>query len=120
MTEEKIEKEVQARVDFKINEILKGVENQANLNWQIVFNNGNPKYSNYWEAFSQLKSMIKNEIDLPTPYNEMYEIKYREIRDEYVDILSERFLRRGTPNYIPNLRFVVSTVEKILNEKNNN
>lgn len=117
MSKEQIEKEVQARVDFKINEILKGVENQANLNWQIAFNNTNQKHTHYWEVFSQLKSMIKNEIDLPVPYDEMYEIKYREIRDNYIDILSEKFLKRGTPNYIPNLRFVVSIVEEILNKK---
>ena len=56
MTEDEIELEVQARVEFKMNQLLVGVRSSANRNWDFAFNgHGNPhKQTHYWEAFEQM------------------------------------------------------------------
>jgi hypothetical protein len=72
-----IEKEIQARVDFKMNELLKAIENRANANWSIAFKIGSQKHSYYWEAFEQMKSMFQKELEMSYPYDRMSELNRR-------------------------------------------
>lgn len=44
MTEIEIEKEVQTRVDFKINEFLTGLKNTVNRYYLATLQTGTPKY----------------------------------------------------------------------------
>lgn len=42
-----IEKEIQARIEFKMNELLTGVENACKIHWQMAFENNSQKHSHY-------------------------------------------------------------------------
>lgn len=110
-----IEQEIQARVNFKLNELLTSVENQVKLNWQLAFNNNSAKHSYYWEAFSQFKGMLTKEMNLPVPYNNMTEIKKRERRDKAIKKIMERFCKRGTNDYYEKEYFLVSVIEEAQN-----
>jgi len=90
-----IEKEVQARVEFKFNELLEGVKNRIGREFNLTLNTNNQKHLHYWEAFSEFEKMLRKEIMLPTPYDDMAEHNRRKKRDEVVDKLKKRFLKRG-------------------------
>lgn len=107
-----IEKEIQARVNFKLNEILTAVENSAKINWNIAFRSNSPKHSHYWEAFGQLKGMITKECDMSVPYDDMVEQSRRKSRDIAVNNISERLLKHGDRDYYHKVSLIVSEIEK--------
>lgn len=109
------EKEIQARVDFKIKELLTAVENTAKANWNVAFQNNSPKHSHYWEAFGQMKQMLIKEIQMATPYDDMAEQKRRKKRDKAIDKIMERFCKRGERDYHHKERLLVSIVEDAQN-----
>lgn len=106
------EKEIQARIDFKLSELLTGLENRAKAEWHNAFQTGSQKHSHYWEAFTELKKMLRKEIEMATPSNEMAETHRREKRDEAVDAIADRLIKRGEPNYHGKLKAVVDAIEK--------
>lgn len=108
-----IEKEIQARVEFKMKELLTALENSCKRNWQIAFQSGNPKYSNYLEAFGQMKQMLIKEMQMPTPSNEMYEIKKRANRDRAINKIMNTFYKRGERDYHQKEKVLVSIIEEI-------
>jgi competence transcription factor ComK len=106
-----IEKEIQARVDFKLNEILSAISNQVGLNWALSFEHGSQKHAHYYEAFGKLKEMIMKERQMAVPYNELAERNRKQKRDKAVEKLAERFKIRGSMNYHHDLRAIVSVIE---------
>lgn len=109
------EREIQARVDFKINELLTAVENTAKANWNIAFQGNSQKHSHYWEAFGQMRQMLIKEVQMATPYNDMAEQKRRNKRDEAIDKIMERFCKRGERDYHEKERLLVSLIENAQN-----
>lgn len=110
-----IEKEIQARVDFKINELLTTVENTAKANWNTAFQSNSQKHSYYWEAFEQMKQMLIKEMQMTAPYDDMAEQKRRKKRDEAIDKIMERFCKRGERDYHEKERVLVSIIENAQN-----
>lgn len=109
------EKEIQARVVFKMNELLTAVENTAKAKWNIAFQNNSQKHSHYWEAFGQMKQMLIKEMQMATPYDDMAEQKRRKKRDEAIDKIMERFCKRGERDYHEKERLLVSLIENAQN-----
>jgi hypothetical protein len=110
-----IEKEVQARVDFKIREILTAVKNKSKFNYNIAFNEMSQKHSHYNEAFSEFEHLVMKEISLPIPYDEMYELKLRNIRDKSIDKLEKLFDLRGQRDYQHKIQQIVNIIEETQN-----
>ena len=109
------EKEIQARVDFKMNELLTAVENTAKTNWNVAFHSNSQKHSHYWEAFGQMKQMLIKEMQMATPYDDMAEQKRRKKRDEAIDKIMERCCKRGERDYYEKERLLVSIIENAQN-----
>jgi hypothetical protein len=110
LSEEYIEKEVQARVEFKMNELLTGLKNRYDINWNIAFNTGNSKYHHYQEAFAEMQSMFKKELEMSTPYDHMAEQKRRIKRDEAIIKIMKRFFI-GDRDYHHKEKLIVSIIE---------
>lgn len=118
MNERNIEKEVQARVEFKFNELLTGVKNQAKLNWYIAADNMSQKHSHYWEAFEQFEGMLRKEVNMAPPYDSMAEQNFKNARDKAVDELKELLILQGYRGRQPEhymIKDVVSIVETAMN-----
>lgn len=109
------EKEIQARVDFKMKELLTAVENTAKANWNVAFQNNSQKHSHYWEAFGQMKQMLIKEMKMATPYDDMAEQKRKKKRDEAIDKIMERFCKRGERDYHHKEKLLVSLIEDAQN-----
>lgn len=109
------EKEIHARVNFKLEELLTGIKNRVNNNWGKAFQSGNPKYSNYFEAFEELRNMFFKEMDMLTPYNHMSEKKKKEKRNEAVNKMSETLLKKGERDYHYKQRIINSIIEEAQN-----
>jgi len=115
-SEEEIELEVQARVKFKLSELMTVIENSAKSHWHLAFINNSQKHSHYFEALNQVKSMMEKEINMPTPVSDMQFEKLRNQRDIVVNKIMDRFCRRGEKDYYDKERVLVSIIEKLQNE----
>lgn len=111
MSQEEIEKEIQARVEFKMNELLTAVQNTAETNWGIAFESMSAKHTHYWEAFNQMAAMLKKESAMAMPCNEMYNANKRFKRDRAINKIMERLVQRGTRDYHQKEKFLVSVIE---------
>ena len=118
MTETKVENdieaEVQARVDFKMNELLTGIRNTININYQASLQSGSPKHYYYWEAFNRFEEMVKKETEMGVPCDEMAKLKIAQKRDTAVEKLMERLCKKGSRDYHEKESFVVGVVENLL------
>ncbi len=114
MKDRKLEKELQARIDFKMGELLEVLENRIGIEWGIAFSGNSQKHEHYWEAFRLLKGMVQKEASMPLPLDEMYEKDFRTKRDKLVNKLEKSLLKRGTGGYSTNLRMIVSVLEDAL------
>lgn len=110
-----IEEEIQARINFKMNELLTAVENTAKTNWNIAFENYSQKHSHYWEAFEQMKQMLIKEMQMATPYDYMAEQNRRKKRDETIDKIMKRFCKKGERDYHEKERLLISLIEDAQN-----
>ena len=110
-----IELEIQARVEFKMKELLKAVENTAKTNWNVAFQSGHPKYEYYWEAFKQMKSMFTKEMQMPVPYDDMVGLRKRKARDKAVDEIMESCKFRGSRENYNKERLIAYCVENAQN-----
>lgn len=63
--------EVQARVNFKLDELLTAMRNAAARNWVFAHKTLSQKYTYYWEAFEQMVQMLDKERYMAAPYDEM-------------------------------------------------
>lgn len=109
------EREIEARVEFKINELFTGIKNTIKNNYIAALHSGSSKYYYYWEAFTIFENMIEKEIKMGVPYNEMAKQKLKEKRDKAVDDIMGRLCKKGSPDYHQKQKFVVNIVEKLLN-----
>ena len=99
-----IEKEVQARVDFKMNELLTVVKNTASHNWNKAFKTGHPKYVYYWGAFNQMLEMFKKELEMELPFSEISELIRKKKKDIAVNKIMEIFCEQGKSQSIEWIR----------------
>lgn len=106
-----IEKEIQDRIEFKMNQLLTAIENTAKINWNIAFQNNSQKHCFYWEAFEQMKQMLIKETQMATPYNNIAEEKRRKKRNEAIDKIMQRFFKRGEHDYNQKQQIIKSIIE---------
>lgn len=116
-TQEEIEKEIETRVRFKMNELLTGVSNVSKMNWQKAFHCMNPKYQHYSEAFAQLGTMFEKELFMAYPYkfNKKQENEWKVKRDETIDKIIYRLNIVGTKDRFAIEKFLHHELEKLKN-----
>lgn len=113
MTEKDIEKEIQARVEFKMNELLTGVKNRVAFKYIKAFDM--TRESQYaWEAFEELEEMLKKEVHMATPSNQMDGDKKWAAKEKAVKNIMEHFGCRGS-EYDRKVRVIVNEIEKAQN-----
>lgn len=113
MKEQDIEKEIQARVEFKMNELLTGVKNRVGHKYGQAFDM--TKESQYaLEAFRELEQMVKKEIEMSTPSNHMDRDKKWAAKEIAVKNIMEHFKCVGS-EYHSKVGKVVSEIEDAQN-----
>lgn len=114
MSELEIEKEIQARVAFKMNELLTGVKNKVRYKYKQAFDmTQNSQY--IWQAWEELEEMVKKEVAMATPYNDMDKRKKWEAKEKAVDNITKSLDLRGRHDYPHKVRVIVSEIEKAQN-----
>jgi hypothetical protein len=88
MTKLEIEDEINARVIFKMNELLTGVKNRVGFKYQQAFDMTRES-EQAWKAFEELEGMFKKEIKLPTPIDNMAMVKKWKNKEKAVDKMKE-------------------------------
>ena len=110
----KIEQEIQARIEFKMNEFLTTVKNRVALKYRQAFDM-TPKSQHAWEAFKELSGMLKKEITMPTPYDDMAERRKWEAKEKAVENIVRRLKIRGTRDSQEVTSFLVREIENAQN-----
>lgn len=114
MTESEIEAEVQARVEFKMNEFFTGVKNIVGWKYKQAFDM-TQKSQYIWQAFEELEQMFRKEIKMPTPYDDMAKRRKWEAKEEAVKNITESLDLRGLRYYPDKIRVIAREVEKAQN-----
>lgn len=120
-TEQDIEREVQARVNFKMEEILTGLRNRVALEYQLAVDMvdapaQSQKHMHYNEAYKNFMQMVLKEYHLPTPSNDMYQVRLSRSKDRAVDKIMGRINESTRGKLGPNdtyslTRAVVDAIE---------
>lgn len=109
MTELEINKEIQAKVEFKMNEFLTGVKNRLAFKHRQAFDMTRES-EGVWLAFQEVSDMINKEINMPTPYDNMSEQNKKEAKNKAVDKIMKTLDLRGR-EYDSKIRTVVAAIE---------
>lgn len=108
------EKEIQARLEFKMNELLTGVKNRVALKYAQAFDM--TRKSQYmWQAFEELEEMVKKEINMAPPYDEMAKRKMGEAKNRAVEKIANSLNLIGSRAYEGKIRVIVSAIEEAQN-----
>jgi hypothetical protein len=114
MTPQEIEKEIQARVEFKLNELLTGVKNRVGFKYKAAFDM--TRESEYaWKAFKELEEMLHKEINMPTPRDNMAIQKKWEAKQFAVEKIEKSLDLRGRRDYDDKIRVIVAAIETAQN-----
>jgi len=95
----RFEKEMQARIDFKMNELRDSVGNTAMRYCEVAWSTMDQKYIHYKEALKMFNEFVDKERDMPTPSNEISEQSRRKKRDKAVDKLVSMFAKPGSKDF---------------------
>lgn len=94
MSNEEIEKEVNERLRFKLNELEDGIKNRLSHNKRSAFSMaingdyaGSQRVQHYAEAWQEVLDVFKKEKDMGIPQPHMYATKIAKAKNEYVDVL---------------------------------
>lgn len=125
-TEQDIEREVQARVAFKMEELLTGLRNRAKLEYQLAVDMvdvpaQSAKHMHYNEAYKNFIAMVLKECNMPTPSSEMYEARLHMGKDMAVNKIMRRINDATRGRLGPNdthgiTKTVVSAIEEAQRE----
>ena len=113
MSEQDIEREIQARVEFKMNELLTGVKNRVRFKYGQAFDL-TQESENAWKAFEEVASMVKKEINMGTPSNRMDLERKWKAKEIAVTNMMEYFKCQGR-DYHNKIRRVVDIIETAQN-----
>lgn len=108
-----IEDEIQERINFKMSELMTVLENRIGIEWNISFNNMSQKHANYMEAFKMLKEMIKKEMIMAVPYDNMAERQMNKSKDIAVEKFVKLFNIEGQRNYQGKVSQIVNIIEEL-------
>lgn len=111
---EDVEKEIQARIEFKLGELLTGVKNRVHFKHMQAFDM--TRESGYaWKAFEELSGMLKKEIEMPTPYDNMVGERKRKAKNIAVDNIMDALDFRDKHKYYSKVNIIVKEIEKAQN-----
>lgn len=112
MNKSEIEHEINARVEFKMNELLTGIKNRVTFKYCQAFDM-TIESQHVWQSFEEVAEMVKKEIEMATPSDTMYDDKRREKKDIAVNELVE-YINNQTRSYSVrlNVNKLVSIIEK--------
>lgn len=118
-TEIDIEKEVQARVEFKMNEFKSVLKNTVAAKYHQAWDM-TQKSQHKWEAFEEFEELFNKECRMPTPYDEMHIRKKWEAKEASVKNIKQKLdlILRGTlrgDQFDALIRHIVTQVEKAQN-----
>ena len=117
MKKEDINKEIETRVNFKLKDVFSNISTAINRNKVIALDQAfkediqtSQKHTHYAEAFEEFKNVFIKEMDMPVPYDNMYEMKQRKKKDEAVEAILS-LMPYGQRRYPSN---IVSIIEKCM------
>lgn len=95
MTQEEIEQEIQARIEFKYEEFKTSLKNRLQFKYGQMWDMTH-KSQYIWEAFNEISGMIGKEVSLPTPSNEMVKERKWKAKEKAIDKIMDILQLRGS------------------------
>jgi len=105
------EKELEAQLEFKRNELLTGLKNAVNYKYFQAFNMSYES-QRIWQIFEEISGMVDKEFKMGSPNLHMARGRKQTAKDKAVENLVNKFKIRGTKNSISDINFIVKEIEK--------
>lgn len=109
-TEQEFEKEIQLRVQFKMNEFLTSLKNRVNFKYQQAFDM-TKESEQAWKSFKEISEMVKKEINMGVPCDDMAKRKKWEAKEKAVRYISKSLKLQDDIDYRYKIRSVVTAIE---------
>ena len=114
MSKQEIEDEIQARLEFKMNEMMDGLKNRIKFKYSQAWDM--TRESQYhWQAFEEVATMMMKEMKMAPPNNEMAKTRKWEAKEKAVNNLIGDLKLYGTRDYDIKVRCIVRAIEKAQN-----
>lgn len=109
-----VEEEVNQRTMFKMEELLTAVSNTSKHLWNGAANTGDPRLDLKRQAFDHFAEMIKKEMEMPVPNQNMAMSKFREWHHRTVQEISDRLQLRGKRDRFALEKSIAAAVERAM------
>jgi len=109
MTDIEIEQEIQARIEFKMNEFKTSLKNRLAFKYRQIFDETKESFA-VWKAFEEVCEVLQKEVQMPTPHDNMAQERKRKAKDVAVEKIVKTLDLRGR-DYHDKIRVIVSAVE---------
>lgn len=113
-TKEEIELEIQARIEFKMNEFLTAVKNRLNFKHRQAFDMSKESQE-AWKAFEELSVMLRKEINMPTPSDNMVKERKWKAKEKAVENILKTLDVHGKKEFHYKIQTIVSEIENAQN-----
>ncbi len=115
--EEELELEIQARIDFKFDEFKTSLKNRLQFKYGQMWDMTH-KSQYIWEAFKEISEIIRKEVSMAPPSNEMVKLRKWKAKEEAIEDITNVFNSRGEYShgeFQSKIKQVVSIVERAQN-----
>lgn len=115
MTPKEIEDEIQARIEFKMEEFLTSLKNRLVIKRQGVFQLETMDSYYTWKAFEEVCAVMRKEIRMAPPYDEMAKKRKWEAKEKAVDNIVNKLKLQGTDNWWLKQKIIANEIENSQN-----
>jgi hypothetical protein len=119
MTDEEIEERIQMEVEARLQIIYQATEthlaNRASNEFHIAFNSMSPEASGRHEAYKESIKIVSKEFKMAPAYRLTYKQVLLQRKDEAVDAVVDLFRIRGTRDYYARIGSIVTIIERAQN-----
>ena len=112
MTPQQIEDEIQARIEFKMDEFLTSLKNRLIIKKTIAFNNRTMESYHTWKAFEEVCEVLRKEVRMAPPHDEMAKKRKWEAKEKAVDNIVAKLKLQGTDNWWEKQKIIANEVIK--------
>ena len=115
MNSKEIEDEIQARIDFKMEEFLTSLKNRLGFKKAEAYSELTDKSFYKWKAFEEVCEVMRKEIRMGPPHDEMARVRKWKAKEKAVDNIVKKLKIEGGVDSMIKQRIIADEIENSQN-----
>ncbi len=111
MTPREIEDEIQARIEFKMEEFMTSLKNRLNIKHHQANEERTADSFYKWRAFKEICEVLRKEVRMGPPSDEMAKNRKWQAKEKAVDNIVKRLKLEGTDNWWLKQKIIANEIE---------